>query len=206
MADNVIASVEKEKTVKKLKRELEGWREVILQINSVLLWDKNWYPGLLAGITSSLFLLFWMLDPSLLTTASCICLFITVLDYIVPAISSSICNPANWTAAKEKQLEDICKAIVNNQTLAVQYWSAIKDLKVSRPKLYYPVVILILAFLAWIGNEINNLVLTYLIVTASLMLPGLKHHGILQRYFQIVLRALANILRGLNGHDKLKTK
>lgn len=206
MADNVIANVEKEKTVKKLKRELEGWREVILQINSVLQWEKNWYPGLIAGITSSAFLLFWMLDPSLLTTVSCICLFITVLDYVVPTITASICNPANWTAAKEKQLEDICKAIVNNQTLTTQYWLAIKDLKASRPKLYYPVVIMILALLAWIGNEFNNLVLTYIIVTAGLMLPGLKHHGILQRYFQIVLRAIANLLRGLNGHEKLKTK
>lgn len=79
--------------------------------------------------------LFWMLDPSLLTTVSCICLFITVLDYVVPTITASICNPVNWTAAKEKQLEDICKAIVNNQTLTTQYWLAIKDLKASRPKL-----------------------------------------------------------------------
>lgn len=206
MADNVIANVEKEKTVKKLKRELEGWREVILQINSVLLWEKNWYPGLIAGITSSIFLLFWMLDPSLLTTVSCICLLITILDYVVPTVSASICNPESWTAAKEKQLEDTCKAIVNNQMLAVQYWFAVKDLKISRPKLYYPSVILILGCLAWIGNEINNLVLTYIIVTTCLMLPGLKHHGILQRYVQIILRAITNLLRGLNGHDKLKTK
>jgi hypothetical protein len=45
-----------DKRVKQLKRELEGWREVILPLNSVLLWEKNWYPGMLVGITTVFFL------------------------------------------------------------------------------------------------------------------------------------------------------
>jgi hypothetical protein len=45
-----------DKRVKELKRALEGWREVILPLNSLLLWKKNWYPGMLAGMTTILFL------------------------------------------------------------------------------------------------------------------------------------------------------
>jgi hypothetical protein len=45
-----------DKRVKQLKRELEGWREVILPLNSILLWEKNWYPGMLVGITTVFFL------------------------------------------------------------------------------------------------------------------------------------------------------
>lgn len=45
-----------DKRVKQLKRELEGWREVILTLNSVLLWERNWYPGMLIGVTTTFFL------------------------------------------------------------------------------------------------------------------------------------------------------
>jgi hypothetical protein len=45
-----------DKRVKQLKRALEGWREVILPLNSVLLWERNWYPGMLVGMTTTFFL------------------------------------------------------------------------------------------------------------------------------------------------------
>lgn len=59
----------KDKNIKKLKRELEGWREIILHANSVLLWEKNWHPGLIAGISTVFFLyvdLWWRFFNSLI--------------------------------------------------------------------------------------------------------------------------------------------
>lgn len=52
----------------------------------------------------------------------------------MPAISANIFNPVNWTGAKEKQLEDVCKAIVINTTLIVTAWNEFRDLKTTRPK------------------------------------------------------------------------
>ena len=42
--------------MKQLKRRMECWREVILPLNSILLWERSWYPGLILGITTIIFL------------------------------------------------------------------------------------------------------------------------------------------------------
>ena len=47
--------------MKQLKRRMECWREVILPLNSILLWERSWYPGLILGITTTIFLLVKML-------------------------------------------------------------------------------------------------------------------------------------------------
>ncbi|XP_054271363.1 ADP-ribosylation factor-like protein 6-interacting protein 1 [Macrosteles quadrilineatus] len=190
--------------VKRLKRELEGWREIVLQMNSVLLWEKNWYPGVLAGASTILFMLLWLAEPSLLSAVSCAGLLITLLDYLVPTLSATMYNPALWTGAQEKQFENICRTLVQTYATATHQLVAFKDLKLTSPKLYYSVTIFSLTLLAYIGNKVNNLLLTYLIVTAVLLLPGLSHHGLLHKYYQLILQNIANVLKSLQGGAKIK--
>jgi hypothetical protein len=42
---------------KKLKRNFDSWREVVILIHSVLLWEKRPYPWIVAGIPTLIFLL-----------------------------------------------------------------------------------------------------------------------------------------------------
>lgn len=41
---------------KKTTNRLEGWREVILSLNSILLWEKNSYLGCIVGLTTLMLL------------------------------------------------------------------------------------------------------------------------------------------------------
>ncbi|CAG2064099.1 unnamed protein product, partial [Timema podura] len=159
-----------DKRVKELKRELEGWREVILPLNSVLLWENNFYPGLLAGVTTAFFLLFWLLDPSLLTTVSVIGLVAALVDYLVPTLTASLCHPemVEWS-------KSLAQTVLQ----------------------YYLSVIVSLVFLAWLGNTVNNLLLTYLFVLVLLLLPGLKHHGILQKYVSQLMVLFTETVKGI---------
>jgi hypothetical protein len=195
-ADNIMAS-EQDKRVKQLKRELEGWREVILPLNSVLLWEKSWYPGLLVGITTTFFLLFWYLGPSVLTTVSVIGLIATLVDYLVPTLTASVCHPENWTGIKERKLEEICRELANAQTQAAYKWAVFYDMRHSRPKMYYLTVVSSLLFLAWLGNMVNNLLLTYLTVTTAVLLPGMKHHGLLEKYFAQLAVTVSDTIKGM---------
>jgi len=204
MTEPTLAGYEKDR-VKKLKRELEGWREIVLQLHSVLLWEKNWYPGVIAGISTTLFLLLWLVEPSLLSTVSCAGLLATLLDYLVPTLSARLFNPAQWTGAQEKLFEEICCSIVQVYAAFSHQVVAFKDLKVTSPKLYYSVTVISLTLLAYIGNKVNNLVLTYFIVTTVLLLPGLSQRGILHKYYQLFLQYVANSLKSLQGGSKLKT-
>lgn len=42
--------------MKNLKRKLEPLREVVIEANSILLWEKSWYPGVIFGATTVIFL------------------------------------------------------------------------------------------------------------------------------------------------------
>ncbi|XP_076366709.1 ADP-ribosylation factor-like protein 6-interacting protein 1 [Tachypleus tridentatus] len=55
--------------------------------------------------------------------------------------------------------------------------------------------------LAWIGNVVNNMLLTFLLVLGPVTLPGLKHQGILQNYSRQIAQQLKNIVG-----QKLKKK
>uniref|UniRef100_A0A1B6I0Y5 RETREG1-3/ARL6IP-like N-terminal reticulon-homology domain-containing protein n=1 Tax=Homalodisca liturata TaxID=320908 RepID=A0A1B6I0Y5_9HEMI len=208
MTEPAFKSVGNEKdNVKKLKRELEGWREIILQLHSVLLWENQWYPGLVAGVSTAVFTLLWLLEPSLLTTVSFIGLLVTLLDYLVPTVCAGLYRPENWTGAKEKQFEEICRTLALCYSAASHQLQAFKELKVTSPKLYYSVTITSLAVLAYIGNKVDNLFLSYILVTFLLLLPGLNHHGILHQYYQLLLHNVANVLKSLHGGgggDKVK--
>nr|CAD7409249.1 unnamed protein product [Timema poppensis] len=188
---------DQDKRVKELKRELEGWREVILPLNSVILWENNLYPGLLAGVTTAFFLLFWLLDPSLLTTVSVIGLVAALVDYLVPTLTASLSHPESWTGAKERKLEEICRALAIAEHQGFSYCKTFYDMRNTRPKMYYLSVIVSLVFLAWLGNTVNNLLLTYLFVLMLLLLPGLKHHGILQKYVSQLMVLFAETVKGV---------
>ncbi|XP_011308910.1 ADP-ribosylation factor-like protein 6-interacting protein 1 [Fopius arisanus] len=171
---------EKEKCMKQLKRRMEAWREVVLPINSVMLWEKTWYPGLILGVTTTLFLFIWMLEPAFVTIISISLLLAALIDYLVPVLSSTFISSSAWTGQKEKKLEEICQ---NLSEIIIQGQNARKYLlnaRSSRPMIYYGSITLGLSLLAWLGNIVNNLLLMYLIVNTILLLPGLKHKGRVQ--------------------------
>lgn len=173
--------------IKHLKRKLEGWREILLPINSVLLWEKPFYPGILAGATTLLFLLIWYLDLSVLTTLSIVGLLGSLLDYAIPLVSASLFDPNQWNGTQEKQFEEICQSMVESKKCSLDMWKSLGQLKESKPKVYFVSVLSALILSAWIGNVFDNLFLTYLLVTSLLLLPGLRQNGTFKKLFSQIL-------------------
>ncbi|XP_042862824.1 ADP-ribosylation factor-like protein 6-interacting protein 1 isoform X2 [Penaeus japonicus] len=75
-----------DRRVKTLRRELEGWREVLYVGHSVLVWEKQYYPFISISAVSALFLMIWYLEPSMLTLLSVLGITVTLCDYLVPQI------------------------------------------------------------------------------------------------------------------------
>ncbi|KAG7206539.1 hypothetical protein KM043_003882 [Ampulex compressa] len=175
MSDN--AGMEKEKHMKRLKRKMECWREVILPLNSILLWDKTWYPGLILGLTTTIFLAIWILEPALLTSISICLLVLALVDYLVPTLAGKFCSADSWTGQKEKKLNEICQNLSVSILQLQMLWDSIAQARHQRPNLYYGLTTVCLVLFAWIGNTINNLLLFYIAVNAILLSPGLRHRG-----------------------------
>lgn len=188
--------IEKEKHTKQLKRKMECWREIILPLNSILLWERNWHPGLIIGLVTMIFFTIWILEPTLLTIISVFLLIFALIDYLVPILTSVLCNTQSWTGQKEKKLIEICQnlsaIILQMQTL----WASISKIRHDRPNIYYSVTIFCLIIFAWIGSTVNNLLLLYITVNAILITPGLRHKGRVQwaircAYNQLIRRHLS---------------
>ncbi|XP_076675767.1 ADP-ribosylation factor-like 6 interacting protein 1 [Andrena cerasifolii] len=168
-------TVEREKHMKQLKRSMECWREVILPLNSILLWEKSWYPGLIFGVTSTIFFLIWMLEPALLRIISVSLLVLALVDYLVPPLTGFLCTFNPWTGQKEKKLNEICQNLSATILQLQSLWRIMLNTRNDRPNVYYATIISCLVVCIWIGNTINNLLLLYLAVTVILLMPGFRH-------------------------------
>ncbi|XP_076236502.1 ADP-ribosylation factor-like 6 interacting protein 1 isoform X2 [Calliopsis andreniformis] len=127
------ATIEREKHMKQLKRRMECWREVILPLNSILLWERSWYPGLILGATSVIFFLVWMLEPALLTIISVFLLILALVDYLLPPLTSVLCSPDNWSGQKEKKLNEICQNLSETILQIQSLWRSMLKIRNERP-------------------------------------------------------------------------
>ncbi|XP_076176501.1 ADP-ribosylation factor-like 6 interacting protein 1 [Ptiloglossa arizonensis] len=171
------AGTEREKHMKQLKRRMECWREVILPLNSILLWERSWNPGLIVGITSTIFFLIWVLEPALLTIISISLLVLALIDYLVPPLTSFLCTVNSWTGQKEKKLNEICQNLSVTILQLQSLWRSMLQTRNDRPHVYYAGIITCLIICTWIGSTINNLLLFYIAVNTILLMPGLRHKG-----------------------------
>lgn len=185
---------EEEVKIADLKNALQSWRDVLLPLHSILQWEKQWHPFSIVGCTTTFFMMLWLLEPSLLTTIALICLTITVSEFCVPHLYSGfLIRPEPWTEKHEQRYDMICRSIVlNKEKLCITYRSFCL-LKSTRQKLYYTILISALVFMAWLGNNVDNMLLTYALVTFVCLVPGMENKGILRRYGGLLTDKIADM-------------
>ncbi|KAL8616866.1 hypothetical protein ACOMHN_041785 [Nucella lapillus] len=164
-----------------LKRDLEGWRQTLLPLRRLLLWQKPYYPAILFGVTTLVFALVWFLEPSMMTTIGVVGMVVTSLDFAVLFISPYVFSP-NWTGAEEQAFENICESILKVRCDVRDFVQSLISLKAERPTIYFILVMGTLATFTWIGYIMNNLFLSYLIVLTIVIFPGLQEKGLIHRY------------------------
>ncbi|KAF2352132.1 hypothetical protein FHG87_017112 [Trinorchestia longiramus] len=181
--------------VKRLRRQLESWREVLVALYSLLVWDKPFYPAITASIVTTIFVLVWYLEPSVLTLLSIVGLIITLADFLVPQVVPLVLGGHSWTGAQERRYESIVCGLSTVLTSCSCWSAALATLKATRPKLYFLTVTLTLLTTAWFGASFNNLWLTYCSVMLVLLVPGLYQRGVLHRHLSGLLSRVSALLR-----------
>ncbi|KAK7112511.1 hypothetical protein V1264_011959 [Littorina saxatilis] len=177
-----------------LKRDLEGWREALVTLKDLLTWKKQYYPAIIFGVTTFIFALIWLLQPSVMTTFAVLGLLLTATDFTVPLVGRYIFSYGQWTGTEERQFEDLCEGILHSRILISKFVRGLTRLKQERPTVYFVMLMAMLAFFAWMGSFMNNLFLTYFFVLAVLMIPGLQQKGLLQKYllqYWLIFKRLA---------------
>uniref|UniRef100_A0A7N9D1A7 RETREG1-3/ARL6IP-like N-terminal reticulon-homology domain-containing protein n=1 Tax=Macaca fascicularis TaxID=9541 RepID=A0A7N9D1A7_MACFA len=178
-----------------LEEQLQGWGEVMLMADKVLRWERAWFPPAIMGVVSLVFLIIYYLDPSVLSGVSCFVMFLCLADYLVPILAPRIFGSNKWTTEQQQRFHEICSNLVKTRRRAVGWWKRLFTLKEEKPKMYFMTMIVSLAAVAWVGQQVHNLLLTYLIVTSLLLLPGLNQHGIISKYIGMAKREINKLLK-----------
>jgi len=166
---------------KSLKSDLKGWREIVVVVSRLLKWEKPYYPGIVVGIITLKFLFIWYIDPSVLTGLSMMLMLLCICDFIVPFVAPMIFHEGNWNSEKEKEYSQVCSALNDVRSSLYRAFSGLFQLKDSNPLLYVAVATVSLSTLAWLGNQMHNLMLLYFATLIISAIPGLMHYGLLQR-------------------------
>eukprot|EP00092_Neocalanus_flemingeri_P107513 GFUD01137989.1.p1 GENE.GFUD01137989.1~~GFUD01137989.1.p1 ORF type:complete len:171 (-),score=61.61 GFUD01137989.1:208-720(-) len=160
----------------RLKNCVESWREVVLIMDSVLAWEKDWYPAVTAGSLTMFYMFLYWLSPSMLTLLSTLGLFFTLLDYLGPKLMDKIFSPNLWSGEKEKKLENVCKSLVSLSLLMSSCYISFTAMKTTSPLTHFSVTTISLLLLAYLGSLVSGQFLSYIILLVVLMLPGLYRY------------------------------
>jgi len=196
MADSTGDQSSGDRVQSRLKQQLTDWRQLVLRLHSVLIWEaSDVCPVILSLLVSLVFLLIWYMDVSVLTTLSVMGIVGSVVDYALPVLNHHLFDPSKWSASDETKLEKICSELSANWTVINSAYGDWQRMKSANPKLYYAVLLCSLLALSWVGNVVHNLVLTYLLVLFVVLFPGLKHRGIVDKYLSIVSSYVCKLKR-----------
>ncbi|TRY62830.1 hypothetical protein TCAL_16552 [Tigriopus californicus] len=184
-----------------VKSGLSNWKEAVILVDSFLGWEKDFYPGILAGVLTLKFLIIWYWDPTLLTFLAVTGIWLSILDYLGPKVLAQVFKPENWTHEKETKYEAVCENIVSGLTKCTAAFKMCHEAKEKKPVVHFAATVTSLLVLSWIGNRINNFFLLFLLVLGLFMLPGLHRRGILQKYCST---AMLKVTEAIKGKDHLK--
>lgn len=172
--------------VKKLKAKLLPWREIVLHANAILIWEKPFFPGIIAGVLSIVYLILYCMDMSTLTMFSLLGALALLVDYCVPLVAPKVFDPSKWDGAQEKKFEAICEKLSKMSHCMCKGCSYITDAKENRPVLFLASSVLVLLALSWLGSVLNGFFMAWFASLFLLMLPGFKQHGILDNVTQLI--------------------
>ena len=140
-------------------------------LNTVVIQD--WYPAVTAGCLTSLYLMIYTADLTTLTLLSVVGLLLTLLDYLTPLVAAKVFPADSWSREKEKKLESLCRALVNTGVFLRSCWATYSQAKAGKPTLHFGATLILLLCSAYLGSLVSGMMLSYILLMVTLMLPGL---------------------------------
>ncbi|CAL4062200.1 unnamed protein product, partial [Meganyctiphanes norvegica] len=197
--------IDQDQRIKTLRRELEGWREILVCGHDVLIWKQQYYPAVSVGAVTFFFILVWGANQGGTQLFSVIAVTVCPVDFAPINVVPWVIGQGNWTGAQERRYEEIIKSLAGVTHSFSAASTTLASMKNSKPKTYFGGVSGSLLCMAWIGSTINNLLLTYLIALLVVLYPGLKHHGILKKYFSSAIASIAALIKSSVGSSNTQT-
>lgn len=179
-----------------IANKFQANKPLVLKLHSILTWEQDVYPILVSAFVTFSFLIIYLMNSSILTTFSYIGMAVALIDLAMPTIAKNLCGGSSSSATAKlgdkdnQRFDKICMDLAKVYAFFRESCNMCCSMKTSKPKLYYPSVLGTLLVLAYIGNKINNLFLTYLVTLFIALYPGLERKGFTQKAVEFVYSKL----------------
>jgi len=162
-----------------LKQSLAIWRNILLPLNNLLEWEHQYDPLVIFGIITFIFIFILQANPPVLTLVSCVVLAFVLIDLLVPIAIRMLFKNENWTSAKEAKYTRLCERIANFEQHIKKLCESALKMRKERPLMYLMVGAIFLAFIAFCGQRVDNLLLSYLTTLTICLTPGIRNRQLI---------------------------
>lgn len=186
--------MERSSDVDALRRSLDSWKEILVASKKIIDWEQNFYPGVIVGVITFQFLMWWYMDPTLVVACCMSLLTLLLADQILPFVTPKIFPVDQWGGQQENDFSAVCEALVDVKYSTMAFVAAALQLKADRPRVYLAVAVVVLLLCAWIGSSLGDTMVSYFLIVLASLYPGAKKHGIIDAYFSGIIAKLNEIL------------
>nr|ADD38454.1 ADP-ribosylation factor-like protein 6-interacting protein 1 [Lepeophtheirus salmonis] len=186
-----------------IKYHLSDWREIILLAESILKWERKYYPGIILLAVSIFYSIIWLWDPSMVTLFSVFGMIIVSADYFVPRIMSQILEEhLVWTGPKEKRYDEVCEELAILCTYPFKVYSFLSYYKDHWPITHFFCTAATLLSISWLGMNVDNVLIFYISTLFVLLWPGFSQLVYMQKYVWKGLQKVVGLFRREDAHKK----
>ncbi|CAF1338266.1 unnamed protein product [Adineta ricciae] len=179
MKKSHIKSDEIKQRTGELKQSLAIWRNILLPLNNLLEWEHKYDPMVIFGIITFIFIFILQANPPVLTLVSCVVLVFVLIDLLVPIAIRVLFKNDHWTSAKEAKFTRLCERIANFEEHIKKLCESALKMRKERPLMYLMIGAIFLAFIAYCGQRIDNLLLSYLTTLTTCLIPGIRNRQVI---------------------------
>ncbi|XP_017461770.1 PREDICTED: ARL-6-interacting protein 1 homolog, partial [Rhagoletis zephyria] len=147
--------------------------------NSILNWEKPYHAPMVGSAITLVYMLFWLIDASVLSKLCIIAIIAVLLDFSLPIVNGMI--SAKWIQENEAKFEHICRTLSEVVDRLSNAYRVFAQMKRTSTKTYYGILMCSLLFVAWLGSLIHNLLLAYLFTLAVALYPGISKQEAFKR-------------------------
>ncbi|CAF4029309.1 unnamed protein product [Rotaria magnacalcarata] len=170
-----------------LKRLLINWRHILFPINSLLEWEREYDPLIIFGIITFIFFSILKINPSVLTLVSFVILIVVLTDLLVTNGIHIVFKYESWTQSKEANYKRLCERIAHLETFLKHKCESVLKMRKERPSMYLIVGTICLLFFAYCCQNIDNLLLSYLITLVVCLTPGVHNQQLISLIHQYII-------------------
>ncbi|CAF1280931.1 unnamed protein product [Rotaria magnacalcarata] len=162
-----------------LKQSLVIWRNILLPLNKLLEWENKYDPFIIFGIITFIFIFILQANPPVLTLVSCVILAFVLIDLLVPIGIRMLFKNEHWTSVKDAKYTRLCERIANFEQHIKQLCESALKMRKERPLMYLMLGAILLSFIAFCGQRVDNLLLSYLTTLLICLIPGIRNRQLI---------------------------